>query len=217
MPRATEPPEPPDTPLSAHENLALRGALALELINTETLDRGKKHDALSSPEALARWWAKTCERYPDQCVIAGAEASIAWTSGLLEAIKALRMALRTLATRVVEQQAVEEEDLKPVNAVLALGYSALERTGQGTVKAVMRLRDPEQGSILAPIARSALQLFTEADWRRLHQCKHDRCIVFFYDTTKSGTRRWCSPACMNRARSIQHYYLTRKAAAQESK
>jgi predicted RNA-binding Zn ribbon-like protein len=66
-----------------------------------------------------------------------------------------------------------------------------------------------------PIARSALHLFTEADWRRLHQCKHDRCIVFFYDTTKSGTRRWCSPGCMNRARSIQHYRLTRKAPARQ--
>src|SRR5262249_18777495 len=109
-----------------------------------------------------------------------------------------------------------EEDLMPVNAILALGYAVLERTGQGNVKAAMQLRDPEQGHVLVPIARSALRLFTEADWQRLHQCKHERCIVFFYDTTKSGTRRWCSPGCMNRARSIQHYQLTRKAVARES-
>lgn len=215
MTKAPEPPGIAHTSLSAHEDLAQRGAVALELINTETLDRGKRRDALSSPDALARWWEEICTHYPDQCLIEGAGAPIAWTSELLEAIKALRMALRTLLTHVVEEQAVEEEDLKPVNAVLALGYSALERTGQGTVKAVMHLRDPEQGSVLVPIALSASQLFTEADWRRLHQCKHDRCIVFFYDTTKSGTRRWCSPGCMNRARSIQHYHLTRKAAARE--
>jgi predicted RNA-binding Zn ribbon-like protein len=190
--------------------------LALALINTETLDRGKKRDGLPSPDALAQWWEETCKRYPDQCAIVGAAAPIAWTNDLLDAIKALRLALRTLATRVVEQQRVEEEDLGPVNDALALGYSALQPTEQGDLKAVLRLRDAEQGRILAPIARSALQLFTEADWRRLHQCKHDRCIVFFYDTTKSGTRRWCSPGCMNRARSIQHYRLTKKAAALES-
>lgn len=217
MPRTTEPPETPHSPLSAHEAVARRGALALELINTETLDRGKQHDALSSPEALARWWEDICAHYPDQCVIAGARAPIVWTNDLLEAIKVLRKALRTLVTHVVGQQVVEEEDLQPVNAVLALGYSALERTEQGTVKAVLHLRDAEQGRILVPIARSALGFFTEADWRRLHQCRHDRCIVFFYDTTKSGTRRWCSPGCMNRARSIQHYQLTKKAAARESK
>ena len=168
---------------------------------------------MSSPEARARWWENICARYPDQCGIAGAGTSIAWTSDLLAAIKALRLALRTLATQVIEQQAVEEEHLAPVNAILALAYSALERTGQGTVKAVTYLRDPEQGRVLVPIALSALAFFTEADWQRLHQCKHDRCIVFFYDTTKSGTRRWCSPSCMNRARSIQHYQLTKKAAA----
>ena len=215
MTRAAELPTTPHGSLLAHETVALRGALALELINTETLDRGKRRDALSSPEALARWWEDICAHYPDQCIIAGARAPIVWTSDLLEAIKALRTALRTVVTHVVGQQVVEEEDLQPVNAILALGYSALERTEQGTVKAVLHLREPEQGRVLVPIACSALGFFTEADWRRLHQCKHDRCIVFFYDTTKSGTRRWCSPGCMNRARSIQHYQLTKKAAAQE--
>ncbi|HEY7122615.1 MAG TPA: ABATE domain-containing protein [Ktedonobacterales bacterium] len=205
----------PHLPLSAHEALAQRGALALDLINTETLDRGKKHDALSSPEALARWWEKACQHSPDQCAVAGAGAPIAWTTELLEEIKALRLALRTLVTQAVEQQAVGEESLAPVNAILALGYSALERTGEGSIKAVIQLREPGQGHVLVPIARSALHLFTEADWRRLHQCRHDRCIVFFYDTTKSGTRRWCSPGCMNRARSIQHYRQTRKAAARQ--
>lgn len=141
------------------------------------------------------------------------EAPVAWTDETLAAVKALRMTLRALLTRVVEQGAVDEEDLAALNEFLALGYAALARTGQGSVKAVMRPRDPERGSVLAPITLSALRLFTEADWSRLHQCQHERCIVFFYDTTKSGTRRWCSPACMNRARSSQHYRATRQAAA----
>ncbi|PWT77703.1 MAG: hypothetical protein C5B60_02235 [Chloroflexi bacterium] len=215
MPKAAEPPKTSHRSLSAHETMARRGGLALELINTETLDRGKQHDALSSPEALARWWAALCQDYQDQCLLAGAGEPTVWTRDLLEAIKALRSALRTLITQVVEKQAVEEADLQPVNALLALSYSTLELTEEGTVTAVLQVRDPEQGRVLLPIALSALQLFTEADWRRLHQCRHDRCIVFFYDTTKSRTRRWCSPGCMNRARSIQHYHLTKKAAARE--
>ena len=74
------------------------------------------------------------------------------------------MALRALITQVVERQAVEEEDLKPLNEILALGYSALERTEQGNVKVIMHLRDPEQGTILVPIALSAVRLFMESDW-----------------------------------------------------
>ena len=203
----------PRAPRSTHEALSLRGSLALGLINTEVLDRGKQHDLLTSPDALARWWAEACTKYPDECAIEGDGDPIEWTSELLDAVRRLRTALRTLVTRVIEQLAVEEGDLQPVNATLALGYCALERSGQGGVKAVMHLRGPGNGSVLVPIAHSALRLFTESDWRRLHQCKSDRCILFFYDTTKSGTRRWCSPGCMNRARSIRHYQLTRKGTS----
>jgi predicted RNA-binding Zn ribbon-like protein len=200
---------------SAHGAVALRGALALDLINTEIIDRGKKRDTLPSPDALARWWEAACKRYPDQCVIEGVDGTIDWASELLDAVLALRKALRTLITQVVESGAVEKEELKPLNAILALGYSALERTEEGNVKAVMRLRNPEKGRVLVPLALSALRLFTESDWRRLHQCKNDRCILFFYDTTKNGARRWCSADCMNRARSIHQYQLTRKKDARQ--
>jgi predicted RNA-binding Zn ribbon-like protein len=189
----------------------LPGALALAAINTQVIERGNQRDLLSSPEALAHWWAEVCQRYPGQCLVAGAAEPIAWKAELLEAVKELRSTLRTITTHLVERQAVAEEDLRPVNAILALGYSALETTGQGTVTTVPRLRDPERGRVLVPIARSALRLFTQADSRRLHQCASNRCILFFYDTTKSGTRRWCSPGCMNRARSIRHYQLTKPA------
>jgi predicted RNA-binding Zn ribbon-like protein len=191
-------------------SLPVWGGLTLDLINTEMLSRGKKHDALSTPAALALWWGGACKQYPDECVIGGAREPTAWTREMLDAVKALRRALRALLARVVERHAVEEEDLKPVNDILAEGYSALARTTQGGVRAVMHQRDPEKSGLLFPIALSALHLFTECDWQRLHQCKSDRCILYFYDTTKSGTRRWCSPGCMNRARSIHQYHLSKK-------
>jgi predicted RNA-binding Zn ribbon-like protein len=198
--------------MSANDT-ALPGALALAAINTQVIERGKQRDLLSSPEALAHWWAEVCRRYPDQCLVAGAVEPISWTEELLEAVKELRSTLRTILTHVADRQVVVKEDLRLVNAILALGYSALETTGQGTFKTVLYLRDPEEGSVLVPIACSALRLFTEADGRRLHQCASDRCILFFYDTTKSGTRRWCSPGCMNRARSIRHYQVAKKGVA----
>ena len=214
MAKAARRAKQPHVSPSAHGAVALRGALALDLINTEIMDRGKPRDTLPSLEALARWWEAACERYPEQCVIAGADGTKVWTSELFAAVLELRRALRTLITQVVESDAVDKEALKPVNAILALGFSALERTEEGTVKAVMRVRDPAKGSVLVPIALSASRLFSESDWRRLHQCKNDRCILFFYDTTKNGARRWCSADCMNRARSIQQYQLAKKMASQ---
>src|SRR5205823_8875066 len=34
------------------------------------------------------------------------------------------------------------------------------------------------------------QLFAEADRKRVRKCGH--CVLHFYDTSKKGTRRWCS-------------------------
>src|SRR5262245_59780073 len=68
------------------------GALALALINTEMLDRGRQRDVLSSPDALARWWAGARAQFPDQCAIVRAGGPVAWTSALLDAVLALRRA-----------------------------------------------------------------------------------------------------------------------------
>ncbi|WP_280504971.1 CGNR zinc finger domain-containing protein, partial [Nocardia farcinica] len=58
-------------------------------------------------------------------------------------------------------------------------------------------------------AENLLELLAEAP-HRIRQCAHDRCILFFYDTSKNGTRRWHSMStCGNRAKAARHY--TRKA------
>jgi predicted RNA-binding Zn ribbon-like protein len=49
------------------------------------------------------------------------------------------------------------------------------------------------------VALSAVDLLTRKDHGRLHRCENARCVLLFYDTTKSSTRRWCSTGCMDRA------------------
>ncbi len=202
--------ETPQTSQPANEALFLSGSLALDLVNTEMIIRGKKHDVLASFDALAAWWKDACKQNPEGQPVVGEEPTV-WSIELLTAVKVLRTNLRNLASRMVQEQIVDEEALEPLNEVLALGYPSLQKTEQGTIRQVMRLRDTRMGPIMLPIALSAFRLFTEADWQRIHKCKNDRCSLYFYDTTKSGTRQWCSLGCMNRSRSVQHYRESKKA------
>ncbi len=39
-------------------------------------------------------------------------------------------------------------------------------------------------------AHSAATLFANVDRNRVRQCAH--CVLHFHDTSKKGTRRWCS-------------------------
>jgi predicted RNA-binding Zn ribbon-like protein len=193
--------------------LFLSGVLALDLVNTEVVVRGRRYDLLSSPEDGAHWWQEALRHHPDEEKVKGETQAIVWSSLLLERIKRVRAAIRTLCTNRVEQQAFDQEALTTLNAILAMGYPALDVISEQKMVPIYGTREADQGTILLPIALSAFHLFTQAEKPRLHKCKNDRCILFFYDTTKSATRKWCTLDCMNRARSLQHYRHVREARA----
>ncbi|MFD0851862.1 CGNR zinc finger domain-containing protein, partial [Actinomadura adrarensis] len=49
---------------------------------------------------------------------------------------------------------------------------------------------------------------------RIKKCGRSDCVLHFLDTTKNGTRRWCSMAiCGNRAKAARHYQRTRRQGA----
>jgi predicted RNA-binding Zn ribbon-like protein len=57
------------------------------------------------------------------------------------------------------------------------------------------------------VARSAAELLTSDHLDRVHQCADDRgCGYLFVDTSRNGSRRWCSmKSCGNRAKARRHY------------
>ena len=51
--------------------------------------------------------------------------------------------------------------------------------------------------LFAPLAHNAAILFAEVDPSRVRKC--GQCVLYFYDSSKKGTRRWCSmQLCGNR-------------------
>lgn len=183
----------------------LSGVLALDFVNTEVVVRGRRRDLLASPEDVAGWWQEARRHYPDGERVEADMPAMVWSTQLLERIKQVRAAIRTLCTNIVEQQPVDEEALATLNAILAMSYPALDAVSEQEMVSIYRTHEEDQVAVLLPVALSALHLFTRAEKYRLHQCKNERCILFFYDATRSATRQWCSLDCMNRARSLQHY------------
>jgi predicted RNA-binding Zn ribbon-like protein len=46
---------------------------------------------------------------------------------------------------------------------------------------------------------------------RIRRRQHPACVLWFCDTARNGTRRWCSMAtCGNRAKAYRHYGRARK-------
>src|SRR5256714_10824744 len=88
----------------AMDYLFLSGVLALDLVNTEVIVRGKRYDLFATPEDAADWWQQALTHYPDREKVKATMDTIVWNAQLLERIKQVRAAIRRLCTNLVEQQ-----------------------------------------------------------------------------------------------------------------
>lgn len=175
--------------------------LALDLLNTEKMVKGSHRDLLDAPEDLAQWWALARRQHP--AYDSGAETSLMTDQASFEAVKALRDHLRALFLQIVRGGTPQSEDLAFLNQVLAHLHPQIIFSANQTPHVHYHM--DEGSDILAASALSAQRLLTELDLSRLRQCHNHRCILLFYDTTKSGTRQWCSTSCLERERSLRRY------------
>lgn len=110
-------------------------------------------------------------------------------SGLLEAFSA-----------IVRKEIGQRDCVEPVNEVLRIteGHDELvQQNGKWRLEFVAR----EGGLdwLLAAIARSAAELIAEGPGAPLRVCSNAACGLFFYDTSRTRRRRWCSMSrCGNR-------------------
>ncbi|NKZ03124.1 CGNR zinc finger domain-containing protein [Actinomadura latina] len=161
--------------------------LFLDLLNTRWVDDRVQHDLLDSTDGLAVWLRSVGLRDRTAADPATLDATVE-TRGILLALL---------------DQGPSPETVDACNRVLERG--ALHyRLGPGGLEEHPRTDDPAWlPSWLA--AADYLRLMGDAPGR-VKPCAHPDCVLHFYDTTKSGTRRWCSMAvCGNRAKAARHY------------
>ncbi|MCV7354758.1 CGNR zinc finger domain-containing protein [Mycolicibacterium fluoranthenivorans] len=162
--------------------------LALDLLNTRWASADGPQDLLSDTAGL-RCWLQTND-LADRCAADGPT---------LDAL---------ILTREAILQAVSGGSADDVNEVLDHGRIRRRLADSGP-------RDepdvPEPRWLPGWLAAdNLLQLLSESP-RRIKQCAHPHCILWFHDTSKNGTRRWHSmTTCGNRAKAARHYAARRE-------
>ncbi|MEV3906367.1 CGNR zinc finger domain-containing protein [Streptomyces canus] len=160
--------------------------LALDLLNTRWMSEGTLQDLLADADGLAVWLDST-----------GLSGGHAPDDRMLRHVRQAREALRTAVDGSLEKGA------PLVDAVLEHGRVRVALTPQGPVERP-ELSDPDWGPAWLA-ARNYLELLDTAP-DRIRSCAHDACVLHFFDTSRNGTRRWCSMAtCGNRAKASRHY------------
>jgi predicted RNA-binding Zn ribbon-like protein len=159
----------------------LRGEpLSLDLVNTWWVEGGVARDLFDDADGVRRWLA---------------EHGYARGSGV--ALREARAALRAV---------LEHGDRDPLNSLLARGVRTpvLGPDGPGEIVDV----DPDWRPAWDAAVDHLRLLADRPD--RVRRCAHPSCVLYFHDTSRNGTRRWCSmEACGNRAKAGRHYARTR--------
>jgi predicted RNA-binding Zn ribbon-like protein len=188
--------------------------LALDLLNTRPVLAEGPRELLPNVDALVRWLVASGLLMRQK----GKALARKWR-GLSQATVFLRELLKfreRLRAIVVRQEAgfsVSTAFIAELNSLLKQHPSviALQRKGEKLdLDAAFKPEKPTD--VWAPIAIAVAELLSDVSPGRLRKC--EACILHFLDTSKRGSRRWCSMnICGNKIKVAA--YQQRKRAAEK--
>jgi predicted RNA-binding Zn ribbon-like protein len=179
--------------------LFLGNDLALDFLNTCPVQNGEAVELLPDFDALLRWFRAADLLSPREVAsLRQLWGESARAQDVVEAVRELRERLRKEVLGWERGGTVHRAVLDELNHLMA-EHPMLTRLKAGGDASTAELwfdpRRPED--LFAPLAHSAAMLFAGADSNRVRKC--GECVLHFYDTSKKGTRRWCSmQLCGNR-------------------
>ena len=182
--------------------------LCLDLINTEIVQSGSRVDLLQGFDAFVSWLDHAHALDPGMAK----ELMRNW-SRTREADRTFaravefRAILRRMVQGIIGGKPVPQSIIAHINEWLRnqAGHAEITRVKGGFEKH-FHAAFTEPVHLLWPVAESAGDLLAYGDLSLIKKCENVACVLFFYDTTKNHSRRWCSMgACGNRMKVAAHY------------
>jgi len=174
--------------------------LILDFINARPIMDGEAVELLPDGSALARWLgAAGLVNQRESARLMRRWSAPEFTAGVQE-LREFRERVRETVLKMEQGDHVSPGVLKNLNGLL-VNYPDLEQVARVEAEFERRRRFapeiPEHA--FAPLADAFADLLTAVPVSRIRKC--NSCVLHFYDTSKKGTRVWCSMnLCGNRAK-----------------
>ena len=180
---------------------------ALDFLNTKELVSGSLVDHLETPGHAFDWLAARQLVHAELLDRERLRATEDPETGAraLARVRRVRDALRELTAAVVERRKAAPGALAEVNrAIRAREVIELEATDDGVRVGHRHVGDPVDDA-LARLAEPIVHEISGGRPERLRICDNDTCRWVFYDTSRTGRRRWCDMStCGNQAKAARH-------------
>lgn len=176
----------------------------LDLVNTEVILGGVRTDLLQSFGDLTHWFEQAnLASAAEMQRLAKAWRDTREARDALQEVRALRSVLRQAVERIAKTGRLPGELAGVLGKELQharLATEVIESQGKLRTKPRWILEKP--GDLLVPLAHYAANFFATANYSYIRKCEDPKCILWFYDTSKNHSRRWCSmELCGNRAKA----------------
>jgi predicted RNA-binding Zn ribbon-like protein len=177
---------------------------SLDFVNTEVVLAGVRTDLFLNFGDLTQWFVQAnLASMSEMQKLARMWADTSDAKAALQGARALRSVVRNAVERVARTGRI------PSDLAGVLGKELQQpRLATDVVRSQGRLKtDPhwileKPRDLLVPVAHCAANFFATADYPALRKCENPKCILWFYDSSKNHSRRWCSmELCGNRAKA----------------
>ena len=191
----------------------------LDFLNTNELENGFLVDRLTTLDDALRWFVGRGVIHGEGAdrVRAQATDDPQRAAQELARVRAVRSALREITDAIAEHRPAGQRALDTVNRALHARQVIELVPSDDTCVAVdhRHVGDPVDDA-LARLADPLVVELTGGDPDSIRIFDNDRCRWVFYDTSRTGRRRWCDMAtCGNRAKAARHRARARATAQPE--
>ncbi|MFI5262542.1 MAG: CGNR zinc finger domain-containing protein [Candidatus Limnocylindrales bacterium] len=188
----------------------------LDFINTFELDKGRPVDRLTDLSTALAWLRQHELLHGDAVAAFTARAADdpVLAERTLARIRRIREAMRDLVEAQAGHRPPSRDHLSEINRALRTHYVyVLVPAPDGVSLDHRHEGDPIEGA-LARLTESIAREVSQGYVERLRICADDHCRWVFFDTSRTGRRRWCDMAtCGNRAKAARHRERRREATA----
>jgi predicted RNA-binding Zn ribbon-like protein len=164
----------------------------LDFLNTAPVLAGTPKELLPDAYALERWLiASGIADSPRFKALLRNWRNSSESAAFLKELIAFRERLREAVLRIESGSVPAKAFVREMNSRLMRYPSQISlrmRDGRLVKEKLFNPRKP--ADFWAPIIESAANLLAEPETSRIRKC--ESCVVHFFDTSKKGSRRWCS-------------------------
>ena len=188
----------------------------LDLLNTKPVLAGAPTELLTDFPALERWLiaSGTVSSVSDKAVVRGWRNS-AKAEAFLKQLIEFRERLRDAVLRIENGMLPGDGFVSEVNSLLLQHprlTSLRKRDGKLVRSTLVEFRKP--ADLWATIADATADLLVETEPSRIRKC--ESCIVHFFDSSKKGSRRWCSMNICGNKLKVAAYQQRKRVSGETS-